>query len=321
MEKKIEGITEKFNMKVAEFQKKINEIINTSYEKFTSKKKKIEIKEIEKWKNELLNNLNIEITTTLFWNEENNIGMGNDIDNNITEEIEEIRIENDLNGFTSKDIEEENKEITRYIQDEAYNYMTGEDKIENEHVAGFLKYVAKISRYSYDLGNELFNTIEKDYKEQKLEKKEKKEINLDNKDDLREFSSFVKRLENDNKMKNYYDYILKKFNLFSEKEIKENKNFFPKLFRDLTMMYFHSKISSPLVEINFEIEEDFNSEKMIDFINRGKNRKVNFIILPSLNANGRFLQNGKSWVFTYINDTFRFQKEQINQYLNTKEKF
>ena len=149
MEKKIEGITEKFNMKVAEFQKKINEIINTSYEKFTSKKKKIEIKEIEKWKNELLNNLNIEISTTLFWNEENNIGMGNDIDNNITEEIEEIRIENDLNGFTSKDIEEENKEITRYIQDEAYNYMTGEDKIENEHVAGFLKYVAKISRYSY----------------------------------------------------------------------------------------------------------------------------------------------------------------------------
>ena len=318
MEKKIEGITEKFNMKVAEFQKKINEIINTSYEKFTSKKKKIEIKEIEKWKNELLNNLNIEITTTLFWNEENNIGMGNDIDNNITEEI---RIENDLNGFTSKDIEEENKEITRYIQDEAYNYMTGEDKIENEHVAGFLKYVAKISRYSYDLGNELFNTIEKDYKEQKLEKKEKKEINLDNKDDLREFSSFVKRLENDNKMKNYYENILKKFNLFSEKEIKENKNFFPKLFRDLTMMYFHSKISSPLVEINFEIEEDFNSEKMIDFINRGKNRKVNFIILPSLNANGRFLQNGKSWVFTYINDTFRFQKEQINQYLNKKEKF
>ena len=114
---------------------------------------------------------------------------------------------------------------------------------------------------------------------------------------------------------------MKKFNLFSEKEIKENKNFFPKLFRDLTMMYFHSKISSPLVEINFEIEEDFNSEKMIDFINRGKNRKVNFIILPSLNANGRFLQNGKSWVFTYINDTFRFQKEQINQYLNKKEKF
>ena len=60
---------------------------------------------------------------------------------------------------------------------------------------------------------------------------------------------------------------------------------------------------------------------MIDFINRGKNRKVNFVILPSLYANGRFLQNGKTWVFTYINDTFRFDKEVITQTLNKKDKF
>ena len=318
MERKIEGITEKFNMKVAQFQIQIVDIVNSSYYNFISKKKKIEVKEFENWKNELLSNLNIEISKTLFWNEENNIEMEKENDNNIAKEI---RIESELNGFTSKDIEDENKEITRYIQDEAYNYMTGEDKIENEYVAAFLKYVAKISRCSYDVAIELFNNIEKDYKEQKHEKNEKKEINLNNKEDLREFSSFVKRLENEDKMKNYYDYYLKKFNLYSEKEIKENKDFFPKLFRDLTMMYLHTKISSPLVEINFEADEDFNSEKMIDFINRGKNRKVNFVILPSLYANGRFLQNGKTWVFTYINDTFRFDKEVITQTLNKKDKF
>ena len=145
MERKIEGITEKFNMKVAQFQKQIVDIVNSSYYNFISKKKKIEVKDIENWKNELLSNLNLEISKTLFWKEENNIEMEIENDNNIAKEI---RIESELNGFTSKDIEDENKEITRYIQDEAYNYMTGEDKIENEYVAAFLKYVAKISRCS-----------------------------------------------------------------------------------------------------------------------------------------------------------------------------
>ena len=103
-------------MKVAQFQKQIVDIVNSSYYNFISKKKKIEVKEFENWKNELLSNLNLEISKTLFWNEENNIEMEKENDNNIAKEI---RIESELNGFTSKDIEDENKEITRYIQDEA----------------------------------------------------------------------------------------------------------------------------------------------------------------------------------------------------------
>ena len=55
---------------------------------------------------------------------------------------------------------------------------------------------------------------------------------------------------------------------------------------------------------------------MIDFINRGKNRKVNFIILPALISNGNFLQNGKSWVFTYTKTSFKFDDVYINKYLN-----
>ena len=50
---------------------------------------------------------------------------------------------------------------------------------------------------------------------------------------------------------------------------------------------------------------------MIDFINKGNNRKVNFIILPSLESKGNFLENGKSWVFTYVNDTFRFEDSDL----------
>ena len=49
------------------------------------------------------------------------------------------------------------------------------------------------------------------------------------------------------------------------------------LYYDLPLMYFHCDISFPLVEIKFETQEYFNSEKMIDFKNRRKNRKVNFV--------------------------------------------
>ena len=50
---------------------------------------------------------------------------------------------------------------------------------------------------------------------------------------------------------------------------------------------------------------------MIDFINTGKDRKVNLIILPSLFSNGIFLENGKSWVFTYGKNTFKFEDSLI----------
>ena len=77
-------------------------------------------------------------------------------------------------------------------------------------------------------------------------------------------------------------------------------------------LYFHCNLAFPLVEIDFKNEDDFNSSKMIDFINRGKNRKVNFVILPSLISNECFLENGKSWVFTYLKDSFKFEETEIN---------
>ena len=62
-------------------------------------------------------------------------------------------------------------------------------------------------------------------------------------------------------------------------------------------------------------DNDFNSEKMIDFINRGKDRKVNFVILPKLFADNNYLKNGKYWVFTYTKNTCKFQ-DSINNSIN-----
>jgi hypothetical protein len=50
---------------------------------------------------------------------------------------------------------------------------------------------------------------------------------------------------------------------------------------------------------------------MIDFINRGKSRKVNFVILPALFSNGNYLQNGKYWVFTFCKNTYKFEDDMV----------
>ena len=60
---------------------------------------------------------------------------------------------------------------------------------------------------------------------------------------------------------------------------------------------------------------------MIDFINKGNNRKVNFIILPSLFSNGNYLENGKFWVFINKKDTFKFGELRYENLVNKKEKY
>ena len=48
-----------------------------------------------------------------------------------------------LNTFSSKDIQEENKEITRYFQKDAINYIGDDEIVENKNIAKFLKKVGK----------------------------------------------------------------------------------------------------------------------------------------------------------------------------------
>ena len=221
-----------------------------------------------------------------------------------------IESNSELNNFTSKDIQDENKIITRAFQAEANNYMTLDEQVENENVALFCKKVAKISRISYNASFSLFKTMKKQFIELKNNK-----ISLTGENFRKEFSFWIKSSEIEKNIFREYKDILNREFPFKINENSNEEKYLMNLFYDLSLLYFHCHIAFPLVEIDFKTEEDFDYIKMIDFINRGK-RKVNFVILPSLISNGCYLENGKSWVFTYHKDSFRFEEREIEELNN-----
>ena len=161
-------------------------------------------------------------------------------------------------------------------------------------------------------------------KESKEEKKESKEEKKERKEEKKIEDKGISKGKNEkeNKIQNeenkinlyklYEEHLKEDKGNILENEDKSLKKYFSKLFDDLTLMYFHCDISFPSVSINFKSEENFDSEKMIDFINRGKNRKVNFVILPSLFSNENYLQNGKFWVYTYLENDFKFEESDLH---------
>ena len=283
-------------------KKNIKNSIDNSFASLTMNKQLINKKDIEKWKdNIILTYINNEIDKLINLSLENKEPEKTSDNNDDNKKEYKIESNSELNMFTPKDIQEENKEITRNFQNEAYNYMNANEKVENENVASFLKNVAIISRISFKEHKNLNKEMEEKYLNIPGNKKQK-----DDEIYKKEFSQWIKNLEK-KEGKRIYDNFLNQLKPF-EKEIKDNKEqkYLKQLLYDLIIMYFHCDISFPIVEINFTKKEDFNSEMMIDFINRGKNRKVNFVILPSLFYNGNYIQNGKLWVFTYFKNTFRF---------------
>ena len=280
-----------------QLKKNINEDFNFSYQELTKNKNEIKKKDIEKWKNNILIKINLEIDKFI-----EQIKGGENVNEQKNKNEYKMESNSELNMFTPKDIQEENKEI---------NYLGGNEKIENEKVAHFLKDVGIISRISYKKSNLLCNIM----KEKFLKLKGNSKKSFGNENTIKEFSCWIKKFENEKKEKNEYQNFFNSIKLFDKEEKNVTQEFLKKLFCDLTLMYFHCSISLPRVEINFKIKDDFNSDNMIDFINRGKNRKVNFVILPSLFSLGNYLQNGKSWVFTYSKDTFKFE-DSINNFLN-----
>jgi len=222
-----------------------------------------------------------------------------------------------LDFFTSKDIQEENKEITRIFQKESLNHINDDEEIENENIGHFLKEVALISRNAYNTSNELFKKMFKEFLNYKNEKKNISDLICEEKL-KKEFSSWVKEYEKSPKgMQVYKNY----FNSFTGQGIYNNNNYLYNLLSQLIKLYFHCELSFPIVEVNFQKEIKFVHEKMIDFINKGNNRKVDFVILPSLFSNGNFLENGKLWVFTYKNDTFKFGDPKFENLVNKQEKY
>ena len=224
---------------------------------------------------------------------------------------------NRLNYLTFKDIQEENKEITRYFQKKALDYIDDNEKKENQTIAIFLINIAHISRRAYNNSNELLKNMFDEFIKNKI--KEKKSYSLIYDEQFKkEFSSWIKEYEKKPEGKQYYENYFKSFKNNSKQEVYTHA-----LFSQLTILYFHCELSFPIVEINFndiKSGESFNHEKMIDFINKGNNRKVNFVILPSLFSNNNYLENGKSWVFTYKEDTFKFGQINFEDLIDKKKK-
>ena len=284
-----------------------NSIIK-SYQGLINNKNFLAINDLEKWLYNILNSINNEIEKLAkYFLKLSEISKIHEVNEKNAHKIES---NSELNVFTSKDIQEENKEITRNFQNEAYSYMNKDEEIENENVAKFLKYVAQISRISYNVSFKILRAMK-----EKFVKNSKKNIFFNDENINKEFSFWIKSLEKEKDIFKEYENILIQEKLFERNENNSELEYLKGLYNDLSKMYFHCRIAFPLVEIDFKQEEDFNSEKMIDFINRGKNRKVNFIILPSLISNGSYLQNGKYWVFTYYKNTFKF-KDIMNEVLN-----
>ena len=284
-----------------------NSIIK-SYQELINNKNFLAINDLEKWLYNILNSINNEIEKLAkYFLKLSEISKIHEVNEKNAHKIES---NSELNVFTSKDIQEENKEITRNFQNEAYSYMNKDEEIENENVAKFLKYVAQISRISYNVSFKILRAMK-----EKFVKNSKKNIFFNDENINKEFSFWIKNLEKEKDIFKEYENILIQEKLFEGNENNSELEYLKGLYNDLSKMYFHCRIAFPLVEIDFKQEEDFNSEKMIDFINRGKNRKVNFIILPSLISNGSYLQNGKYWVFTYYKNTFKF-KDIMNEVLN-----
>ena len=283
------------------FKTNIKESILNLYQSIPKEQSQLSRKELEKLLDLIWTNINEEIKKL----KESIIKAKEAVEIKENDNKNESKVESnsELNIFISKDIQEENKEITRNLQNEAYNYMNNTEQNENENIAKFLIQVARISRIAYNVSLKLMKEMKEKYIESK-----NSEISFDDENIKKDFSFCVKTLEKEKNIFKDYENILNQENIFEDKNDNTNEQkYLIKLYHDLAIMYFHCHLAFPCVEINFKEEEDFNSEKMIDFINRGKNRKVNFVILPSLISNGCYLQNGKSWVFTFLKNTFKFE--------------
>ena len=240
--------------------------------------------------------------------EESKISNNDQIRIRISKKIKRVKNKNKkLDYFTSKDIQDKNKEITRIFQKEALDYIDDDEETENETIAKFLIDVANISRRAYNSSNDL---LIKMFEEFLIYTEEKKSLSSLKNDEhfKKEFSSWVKEYEKETEEKKEYE---KYFNLKKIKGKFVDNKYLSTLFFQLTILYFHCELSFPNVEIDFNYEIKFNHEKMIDFINKGNKKEVNFVILPSLFSNGNYLENGKSWVFTYKKKTFKFKKADL----------
>ena len=294
---------------IYEFQKlkkKIKKQIESNYSSYNFSSKQ----DVEKWKNKVIEiietNLDekfLKISQEKIVKSQEKIVKNN---NNVSKKS------NPIDVFTSEEIQMKNKQITTELEKISYDYDNDNDENENFSIAHFLLEVANISRNAFNISNEY---LKENYKE--FEKEQKEPPIISSIEQFKKnFSIWTKKnniLENlsNNLKKNNYNY-----NIIDEEIDKKKKKYFNKLYNDLLILYFQCAITFPSIEIDFNSQNNFDSSKMIDYLNKGsKNKKVNFVFFPSLYSNGKYLENGKKWVFTYFDDykkkTFYFTKPNL----------
>ena len=111
----------------------------------------------------------------------------------------------DLDIFTSKDIQDKNNAIKNDFMQFSINFNNDEDDKENQTLGTKLFQIAKISRYAYNDSNKVLSLIYKEF-----EKKENKDIIITSPDQFRKnFSNWVKM--NEQYKNQYFNDFVNKF--------------------------------------------------------------------------------------------------------------
>ena len=334
-----EEVKKRFNEDIIDFGIYLRKYIEKSF----MNKVFLCINDIENWKNEILDfiqfnfNLNNEKIKTILINIKK-ILISEELDKkeipkkflNNRNYIKEESQKNDNNikkndVFSSKDIQIKLSEIMDYFKRYSSRFFNDDEEIENQTIAEFLIKIANISRISFNDSNCFLKKIYNNY--EKLKDKNNETI-ISSFDQFREdFSSWVK---NNNsiiniELQNFLKYI--KIPYINEEIDENSKDYLKKLYEELLILYFQCELSFPSIQIDFSNNErDFIFDKMIEYPhNKGNKKEVNFVYFPSLFSNDNYLEKGKKWVFTYINDnkkkTFYYKDIKLEPLIDENIKF
>ena len=233
-------------------------------------------------------------------NESNDKFRGKNLGNYI---INKYRIEElGYQSFTPIDIEKENEMINAFIKEKLYDYMPENEKLYNETVGKFVYAIGGISRISQNIADKLYNELLEEYK------KFLNSSNIyfrSNKEEMRKhFSIWIKKCLKENELYEYYSYLnIKEIEKYLYKKDNETNKILLKLFQSFICLYLKCRLSFPLVEPKYTNDNTiYDSRTMFDdCYKKGiKYKKVNFCYIPALISNGRFINNAKYYVFTYI---------------------
>ena len=207
--------------------------------------------------------------------------------------------------FTPIEIEKENEMINSFIKEKLYDYMPETEKVYNETVGRFVYSIGGISRISQNIANKLNNELFEEYKKYiSFSNNYNYYLKYNNEEIRKKYSIWTKKCIIGNGIYEYYSYVNNKEieKYLYKKDIKTNKILF-KLFQLFICLYLKCHLSFPIVIAQYTKDNcDYDSKYMFDdFSKKGaKNKKANFCYIPALISNGRFVNNAKYYVFTFI---------------------